>query len=636
MLYRFGDCEVDIARGEIRRGDHTERLQPRVLAVLLYLLERPEQIVSADELIEKIWAGRAIEPVGVARNIAQIRRALGDDSQDPSYIETIAKRGYRTMATVEHVAAPVAAESADGGEQPATSGELAGAGSQKQLMGWAAILLLLVVAIGGWIYTNQRKESSELKIAKSIAVLPFENLSPDPDNAYFAAGIHEETVSQLAKIKDFSVIARIVTDQFAYSDKSVAEIGRELNVSAVVSGSVRFAGNRVRVTAQLVDVGTGTQRWSEIYDRHLDDIFSIQSDIAESITTAMEVSFDLEARESIAAIPTENLEAYSAYLKGLAALNHVPSRVPEGVRELDVAIRLDPTFADALGLAALCRATMSLFQSPTPEDEAENLALARSLAQRALVLNPRQPSALSSLSYIALGEQRLDDQIAHARDAYELNPNALLTAYLYAEALSKNGKPDEAIPLFDRALALNPLNPNLAGNAAMGMALNGRWDQARRYAGVAIKTGRDAWIPYALAAWVEANVGNLDEATALLQAAEARFPPHRSLPVALNAGMGKLIATYTLTGQHEAADRELQKLISQRPVNHAALFGAYLDLGRLDEALEHAHLAVDEGFPAAFISSLAQTSNLPMYETLRGNPRFTELLEKVVADHNVK
>lgn len=511
-----------------------------------------------------------------------------------------------------------------------------------------AVAGVLILLLGIWFYGKQSgkevdpasQDSGSIALANaprnSLAVLPFENLSPDPDNAYFAAGIHEETLNQLAKVKDFSVIARITAQRYVDDGKSVTEIGQELNVSAVMSGSVRFAEDRVRVTAQLVDVGTGTQRWSEIYDRTLDDIFSIQSNIAENITRAMEVSFDLEAREAIAAIPTENLEAYSAYLKGLAALNQVPPRVPEGVRELDTAIQFDPTFSDALGLSALYRATMSLFQSPTPEAEAENLELAQSLAQRALALNPHQSSALSSLSYIALAKRRWDEQIAYAREAYEIDPNGKLPAYLYAEVLSSNGNADEAIPLFDRAIALNPLNPNLARNAAIGMALNGRWNEARRYASAAIEAGPDAWVFYALAAWVEANTGNLDEATALLKAAEARFPSPRSIPLGLNAGLGRLIATYTLTGQHDAANRELQKLIAQQPDNDAALFFAYWDLGMLDKALDQAHAVVEKGFPTAFISSLAQRWDRPMHKPLHDHPRFVELLDKIGVDHSLR
>ncbi len=171
----------------------------------------------------------------------------------------------------------------------------------------------------------------------------------------------------------------------------------------------------------------------------------------------------------------------------------------------------------------------------------------------------------------------------------------------------------------------------MPANGVIFMELNGRLNQARRYARMAIDIAPDFYVPYAWAASVEAKSGNLDEATSLLKEAEARFPPDSTTPL----GHG-LIATYTLTGRHGAADRELQKLLEQEPRSDSALFHAYLHLGVLDKALDHAHTAVDKGFPKGFVSGIAQRWNLPPFEPLHGHPRFIELLDKLGVVHDLK
>ena len=231
------------------------------------------------------------------------------------------------------------------------------------------IVGLLAVAIGGMIYTSQQtgdelsapaalsqtvasEEDQQRVLHNSIAVLPFENLSPDPNNAYFAAGIHEEVLNHLAKIRDLTVIARTTMTRYTKSEKSVPDIGNELNVGTVMEGSVRYAGDRVRITAQLIDVTTGGHLWSEAYDRDLEDIFSIQSDIALNITKAMKAEFAVAEQQAIATRPTDSAEAYSEYVKALQLLGQVPMPLGAGLAHLDRALELDPNFAKALGYTA--------------------------------------------------------------------------------------------------------------------------------------------------------------------------------------------------------------------------------------------------------------------------------------------
>jgi TolB-like protein len=272
------------------------------------------------------------------------------------------------------------------GIQRTSSDDDAGADARVTKPQVAAIVGLVVLASGWMIYALQRDDprspaadaSTELssdtepsseRLHNSLAVLPFENLSPDPDNAYFAAGIHEETLNQLARIKDLSVIARTSVLQYAGAKRPIAEIAAELNVGAILEGSVRYAGDRVRITVQLIDAYKGIHLWSETYDRELIDIFQIETEIAASITKAMRAEFSVEERRRLSKTPTDVFDAYAHYLRAMAHIGRELTFQPV-FEELRAAIDLDPNFADALAAmayfyAASCMSS-KLFGLETP------------------------------------------------------------------------------------------------------------------------------------------------------------------------------------------------------------------------------------------------------------------------------
>jgi len=286
-------------------------------------------------------------------------------------------------------------------------------------------------------------------LPNSVAVLPFENLSPDPDNAYFAAGIHEEVLNQLAKIDALNIIARTSMLQYADQTKSIPEIADELNVETVMEGSVRFADDRVLVTVQLIDPVTNSHLWSESYNREFADIFAIQADIAMNIANALEAEFSLEEQAQIEELPTDSPEAYALYLRATQEPR------TDLVRDyLDEAIALDPEFALAYAYSAY-RSTYAVEVLAGGAAAAEFEANARDYANHALELNPHP------LSHIALA--RLDQ--AHwrgeeARQGYEraiaLQPNGPFVLALYGIFKGLLGEFDEAISLLQRALELDP------------------------------------------------------------------------------------------------------------------------------------------------------------------------------------
>lgn len=341
-------------------------------------------------------------------------------------------------------------------------------------------------------------------LRNSVAVLPLENLSPNPDDAYFAAGIHEEILNYLAKIRDLSVIARTSVKRYAGSDKSIAEIAAELGVGTVMEGSVRYAGDRVRVTAQLIDAATEEHLWSEVYERHLADVFAIQADIAEQIAAALEAEFSAAERENIETSPTTvSTDAHALYLQSQALFAQgdtaIAATTPPSIRSeiqsrLDRVIALDPNFASAYAMKALLYAISRLYD-PIDKDgwlehciaieqavhsNAEKaLALSDSIGlpyfalalheqvswrgteahahyQKALSLLPNDSNILGWYSVLKWSADEFEDAIRIAKKAHSLDPsNASVNAFL-GNTLHSAGKHRESIELHEKAARENP------------------------------------------------------------------------------------------------------------------------------------------------------------------------------------
>lgn len=300
---------------------------------------------------------------------------------------------------------------------------------------------------------------------KAVAVLPFENLSPDPDNAYFAAGVHEEVLNQLAKIRDLRIIARTSVLQYPESKKTMPEIAAELGVGSIMEGSVRYAGDRVRITAQLIDGATNSHIWSETYDRNFDDIFSIQSEISLAIAAQLRASLSQEESDAIAKRPTENLEAYNELLRGNAILDRLSAdSLEEAVAHFDRAIELDPGFALAYarkaGFTILAR---SLFGLVIGEDTTE---VGLATADKALSLDPLLRDAHWAKAHALAVQCKWDEAITSFRRSIELGPGNSDAYLALAVHLVNMGRADDAVPWMERGLVMDPNNALLHGFAA--------------------------------------------------------------------------------------------------------------------------------------------------------------------------
>lgn len=351
---------------------------------------------------------------------------------------------------------------------------------------WLDMVVIIILAVGfplalilAWAQETQAPALAEVHAVappetealsldpKGVAVLPFENLSPDPDNAYFAAGIHEETLNQLAKIHDLNVIARTSVLLYEDAKKSIPDIAAELGVASVMEGSVRYAGDRVRVTAQLIDGITNVHLWSETYDRNLDDIFGIQSDIALAIAAALRATLTDAETEAITKPPTENIEAYAEFLHAEAEINkgYSIAGYRRALQHYDQAIELDLDFALALARQSGCM--MTLFTGFEIAHDPHTPAHALQLAERALELDPLQGAAHWAKGLILSYSNDWDAALASFRRGAELSPGDATTQSGLARHLIIMGRAEEAIPVIERALRIDPLGP-VHHNIAMG------------------------------------------------------------------------------------------------------------------------------------------------------------------------
>ena len=536
----------------------------------------------------------------------------------------------------------------EGTSAPSQASDQPTPAASKRGLGIAVlVVVLLVVAVAIWQLGPQNiraggavsepmtklapSASSEV-LHNSIAVLPFDNLSPNPDNAYFAAGIHEETLGQLAKIKDLSVIARTTMTRYSDSNKSVPEIGNELNVRTVMEGSVRYSDNRVRIGAQLIDVATGTPLWSETYERDLEDIFSIQSDIATNITRAMKAEFAIAEQQAIATPPTTSPAAYAEYVKAVELYARLPLPLEEGMVHLEAAIEHDPNFTKALGYAAQAYGVISLGgtdQNPlTPENHAANRERALALANRALALNPNQSDAHIALSYVARADRRWSDALEFARRAYDLNPAVPTAALRLANELSLRGEAAESRRLIDRAMDLDPLNVNLPSTGMFYMSATGEWPDMLRYARHTIAMVPELPGPYIRGAIAAHELGDREAALQFLSDAEAR----QGSPPEVAALQMMIIVAYSRLGMRskaESAYQQLSTLAEVDQLNDAEWFFLYMQLGRLEQAINHAEKMVETNFPPGFILQiLALNPDSRFFDPIRTHPDFDSLVAK--------
>ncbi len=454
----------------------------------------------------------------------------------------------------------------------------------------------------------------------SIAVLPFANLSADPENEYFSDGITEEILTALTKLGNLKVISRTSIMQYKGTSKSVREIGSELDVGMVLEGSVRRARDRVRITAQLIDAVSDEHLWAENYDRDLDDIFAIQSDVAQRIVETLKVQLTPRERARIAERPTEDVQAYEWYLKGRHYLSRrTAPTLRQAIDRFRKAVAADPSFAQAwVGLAD--GLVLLAHYSATPLSEVADEA--RSAAERALALSPDLGEAEISLGFLALSQWEWEEAERRFRRGLELTPGYATGHHWLGILLRAVGRHDEAISTLRRALSLDPLSLPIQMAIGTATMFSGRLEEAEEVYRKAIELDPAYASTYNNLANCLMAMGRFEEALAAM-GEFSRLDPDSIPPESIEA----LRAGYAEGGERgfwEASHRWTSAHIQDDPYAYFGMAAACAQLGRVDEAFEHLERLVTSRHPYA-----PQILGELTFAPLRSHPRFAEIKRKV-------
>jgi len=476
-LLAFGDHRLDVDRRELRRGGSAIELEPKVFDLLAFLVQHRDRVVSKDDLIRSVWNGRIVSDSAVTTRINAARRAIGDDGTAQRLIRTFTRKGVRFIGEVTEIPDPRPRALLEPGEGGPSVGR------------------------------------ASIADKPSIAVLPFQNLSGDPAQDYFVDGMVEEIITELSRIRWLFVLAR--NSSFAYKGETVdvKQVGRDLGVDYVLEGSVRKAGDRVRITGQLIDAGTGAHLWADRFEGLLQDVFELQDKVASSVAGVIEPELQAAETARSARRPSPDLTAYDLYLRAYEMFLSSARRIPEALGLLEQAITRDARYRPALALAALsCFALLRDSRSENPSlDRAKGIDFAR----RALEGSADDPGVLvnAAVALAYFGED-IGAMMALVDRALAINPNFARGWHIAGLLRVWAGEPDSALRYLEAALGLSPrarigTSANLIGLAHLFAR---RFAEAVPHLILAIQDDPSFPSPYRILAACYAHLDRLDDA----------------------------------------------------------------------------------------------------------------------------
>ena len=479
-MFQFEAYTLDLNRSSLRTADRDAQLRPKAFEVLRHLVENAGRLVTKEELIRAVWPNVVVTDEVLTHCVSEVRRAIDDSKQ--TIIVTVPRRGYRFAATVSQVAA----------DPPAPRAPLS-------------------------VGSDPASRPSPLLDRPSVAVLPFANLGGDPQQDYFSDGITEDIITELSRFSELLVIASNSSFQYKGKAVDIRQVGRELAVRYVLEGSVRRSGDRVRITAQLIDTTTGAHRWAERYERELHDVFAVQDEVARAIVAILVAHVNRAEVERALLKPPAAWEAYEYYLRGAEAfLLHVNRRTKASLydarRLLEQSLAMDPSYARAV--AMLSWTYFNAYIEPMDGDFANPIALDRALelAETAVHLDARLPQAHAQLGWVLLWKGRHDAAIAGFERAFALNPNFIDNRF--AMALIYTGEPAKAIEVLHANVRLDPFQPIVGSCGFLGFAhfVLKRYEEAARLFRECTSHLPNSQSPHLWLACAYAELGRLDEA----------------------------------------------------------------------------------------------------------------------------
>jgi len=474
--FSFQDFSLDVRTGELTCAGKKIQLREQSLQLLLALLERPGELVTREELMGRLWApGTVVDSDrGLNKAMKHLREALGDSADQPRFIETFPRRGYRLLVPVTH------------NGQTRKEVDPAGSPGVSPVPYWVALVAAAVVGLGFVIFLSVRYARTRLTTrplppphVSALAVIPLENLSNDPEQEFFADGMTDELITNLARMSQARILSRTSVMHYKGSRKTLKEIAQELNVDAIVEGTVERSGNRVRINAQLIQASTDSHLWAESYERDLEGILDLQRNVATDI--AREVN--IMVRPLSSARPVDPA-AYVSYLKGhYEFFRYTKEGWQKSINYFNQAIERDPSFVPAhVGLAATYLAGVGWDALPV-----EELPQGKAEAQKALDLDDQLASAHFVMGAAHTEEWRWQDAEREFKRGLELDPNDALGRQWYSNYLLTLGRFQEAIHEQELARAVDPFSPLINANLAKAYYYSRQFDRAIRQAQEALK-----------------------------------------------------------------------------------------------------------------------------------------------------
>jgi TolB-like protein/DNA-binding winged helix-turn-helix (wHTH) protein/Flp pilus assembly protein TadD len=466
---RFGPFQLDLRAAELQHNGSKTKLPEQPFQVLAALLEHPGDVVTREELRQRLWGSDTFVDFehGLNTAVKRLREVLGDSAEKPHYIETVPRHGYRLIVPVEKLesAAPT------GSEPPVHRRKL-----------WLVALAVVLVALAtGLVWRQRLLERFRPTKIESLAVLPLENLSGNPEEEYFSDGMTEALITELGKVHALRVISRQSVMQYKGTNKPVPQIARELHVDAVVEGSAMRSGDKVRITAQLIQANPERHLWSESYERDLSDVITLQREVTQEIARGIGLELTPEEHAALRQTRAVNPAALDAYLKGIYSMNRLGAgaRNVTGIGHFRRAIASDPTYAPPY--AGLCVAYTHMSFGTGPLPPAQAFGEMERAAQVAASLDPNLADAHTCLAWVeAFGHWDWSGADIGFRDAIELNRNSVQAHRLYAWYLIAMGRNEGAIAESQHAFDLDPSSPQA------NYTLSSAYYFARQYEGSAV------------------------------------------------------------------------------------------------------------------------------------------------------
>jgi len=626
-LYRFGQFVLDSRRRTLSHADSSISLTPKAFDVLLFLAQNPNRLVTKEELLQAVWGDTFVEEGNLTQYIYNLRKALGDNSEDARLIVTIARKGYQFTADL------TVAEAADTKQAvvqlPTANGSLANA---ERVLGnpadeavrkapklWrnAAALAALTVILAALSYVSWRHFSGTTPPRSHkimLAVLPFENLTGDPNKDYLADGLTEETISHLGRLspEQLGVIARTSVMGYKRKDERLDQIGRDLAVEYVLENSLRESGNHIRITSQLIQVKDQAHVWSQDYDYSMKDILNIEDDVAKALAHEVRLRLTPQQYAQSAESHTPSPEAFDAYLQGYYFFQRNTDK-DRGMaaKYYERATQLDPSYALAwAGLSGVLewQASRGIIRAE------EGNRLAREAVERALALNPNLATAHAQMGRL---KQRVDFDWAGAdasfQQAIAIEPQNLESVRLAATSAALRGRFDEALRLDRRAIEVDPLSGDSWERLAETEFFSAQLDEAAAHAQKALELSPDVYPGRILLGEIYVIQGRPQNA--LTEIESAHYEPLRAFV--------RAIAYYALRREKES-DTSLSELIANNPANAFQIAEVYAFRNQSDKAFEWLDLAYVQRS-----GSLVGMKVDPLMKSLHKDPRFVAFLKKL-------